>query len=239
MLGDCLERMQEISDASIDMVLTDLPYATTQNAWDTLIPMDQLWAAWKRICKPGAPIVLFTQQPFTTTVAASNLGQLKTEWIWTKEQGTGFLNANRYPLKSHENILVFCGRTPPYHPQMTTGSRPYVTGKNRGSSNYGSFAEVRTENTGTRFPTTILEFPRDKSRLHPTAKPIALCEYLIKTYSCPGDTILDATMGSGTTGVAALNTDHNFIGIEKSPEYFAIAEQRIAAAQQPALQDAA
>ena len=111
-LGDCLRCMADIRDASVDMVLTDLPYGTTSNKWDLVIPIDQLWAEWKRICKPGAPIVLFTQQPFTTTVAASNLKQLKTEWIWEKPQGTGFLNANRYPLKSHENILVFCDRTP-------------------------------------------------------------------------------------------------------------------------------
>ena len=127
MLGDCLQRMTELSDASIDMILCDLPYGTTANKWDCIIPMDQLWSAWKRICKPGAPIVLFTQQPFTTTVAASNLRQLKTEWIWEKPQGTGFLNANKYPLKSHENILVFSDRLPPYHPQKSFGHKPYKT----------------------------------------------------------------------------------------------------------------
>lgn len=174
--------------------------------------------------------MLFTQQPFSTVVAASNLSQLKTEWIWRKPQGTGFLNANQYPLKSHENVLVFCDRMPPYYPQMTTGSDPYITGKNRGSANYGAFAKVRTHNNGSRFPTTVLDYNRDPHRLHPTAKPVALCEYLIRTYTDSGAMILDCTMGSGTTGVAALITGRRFIGIERDPDYYRIACERIQAA---------
>lgn len=240
MLGDCIQRMTEIPDASVDMVLTDLPYGTTQNKWDSVIPLDQLWAAWKRICKPGAPIVLFTQQPFTTTVAASNLSQLRTEWIWEKPQGTGHLNAKLYPLKSHESILVFCHRTPPYNPQMTTGQKPYVCHRGGGSSaNYGKQVAVTSINEGTRYPTTVLRYPRDSQKLHPTAKPVALCEYLIRTYSNPGDTVLDSTMGSGSTIVAALNTSRNAIGIERDQTYFDIATERVKAASTEAMPEAA
>src|ERR1019366_2048401 len=180
-LGDCLEKMKDLSDGSVDCVICDLPYGTTSNAWDIIIPMDDLWAAWRRICKPGAPIILFTQQPFTTTVAGSNLKQLKTEWIWEKPSGTGFLNCRKYPLKSHENVLVFCDRTPPYTPQKKTGCRSYVTGKGGGSSNYGNVERTQSINTdGTRYPKTVLKFTPDRG-LHPTQKPLALIEYLIKT----------------------------------------------------------
>jgi hypothetical protein len=134
--GDCLKQMAKLPVGSVDMVLTDLPYGTTTNVWDSVIPLDLLWAEWKRICKPGAPIVLFTQMPFTASVASSNLKQLKSELIWSKRQGTGFLNAKKYPLKSHENILVFCDRTPPYHPQMSYGSMPYTTGGGRSSTTF-------------------------------------------------------------------------------------------------------
>ncbi len=221
--------MKTLPDASVDMVLTDLPYGTTQNKWDSLISLDQLWAAWKRVCKPGAPIVLFTQQPFTTTVAASNLKQFKTEWIWVKSKATGHLNAKRYPLKAHENILVFCDRTPPYHPQMGTG-KPYSNSHKPGDSggNYGTVGYSSVKNCTTRYPQTILTFPvAHKAKHHDTEKPVALLEYLINTYTCPNMTVLDCTMGSGSTGVAALNTGRKFIGIERDPEYFKIAEQRM------------
>ena len=227
LLGDCLEQMATLPTGSVDCVVTDLPFGTTRNAWDSIIPLDQLWSSWKRVCKAAAPIVLFTQQPFTTTVAASNLKELKSEWIWRKPQGTGFLNANRYPLKNHENILVFCDRRPPYHPQMTKGHKPYITGKNKGSSNYGSFDYVETHNEGTRYPISVLWFPRDKERLHPTQKPLALTEYLIKTYTNPGDTVLDCCMGSGTTIIAALNSGRKSIGIERDPHYYAVARLRL------------
>jgi site-specific DNA-methyltransferase (adenine-specific) len=224
--------MAKLPDASVQMILTDLPYGTTSNSWDSVIPLDLLWAEWKRVCVSGAPIVLFTQQPFTTTVAASNLKQLKTEWIWEKAQGTGFLNANKYPLKNHENILVFCDQTPTYNPQKSFGALPYTTGRGRSSTNYRKFdKETQTVNTdGSRYPKTVLKFNSDKG-YHPTQKPVALLEYLIKTYSNVGDTILDCTMGSGSTGVAAINTDRQFIGIEKEESYFNIAKKRIQTAQ--------
>lgn len=231
MLGDCLERMKEIPEGTVDLIITDLPYGTTSNKWDSVIPMDQLWTEWKRICKPGVPIILFTQQPFTTTVAASNLKQLRTEWIWEKPQGTGFLNANRYPLKSHENILVFCDRMPPYNPQKSFGHHTYSTTRKAPTPNYRPFKSVATVNTdGSRFPTTILRYACEKG-FHPTQKPTALLEYLIKTYSAPGITVLDCTMGSGSTGVAAIQTGRSFIGIEKDEGYFKIARERIANAQ--------
>lgn len=228
--GECLAELAKIPDLSIDMVLGDLPYGTTNrkgNPWDVVIPMAELWAAWKRICKPGAPIVLFTQQPFTTTVAASHLKHLRTEWIWEKPQGTGFLNCNRYPLKNHENILVFCDRTPPYHPQKQSGGKPYVASRGISTTNYGKFENTPTINTdGSRFPKTVLAFNQEKG-LHPTQKPVALLEYLIRTYSNPGDTILDPTMGSGSTGVACVNTGRSFVGIERDAGYYSIAKQRI------------
>ncbi|MBB5066157.1 site-specific DNA-methyltransferase [Granulicella mallensis] len=226
-LGDCLEQMAKLPAGIVDMVLTDLPYGTTSNAWDSVIPMEKLWAEWKRVCKPGAPIVLFTQQPFTTTVAASNLKQLRTEWIWEKPQGTGFLNCHVYPLKNHENILVFCDKTPPYNPQKEYGHKTYKTGRRKGSSNYRPFDRVtETVNVdGSRYPKTVLEFKQDKG-LHPTQKPLDLCEYLIRTYTNAGDTVLDCTMGSGTTIVAALNTGRKGIGIEQDQKYFDIAAQR-------------
>lgn len=210
------------------MVLTDPPYGTTANKWDSVIPLDQLWSEWGRVCKPGAAIVLFTQQPFTTTVAASNLKQLRTEWIWRKPQGTGFLNANRYPLKSHENILVFCDRMPGYHPQRSYGYRTYITNRKADTStNYRKARNAQTVNTdGSRYPTTVLEYAAERGS-HPTQKPVALCEYMIKTYSNEGDTVMDCTMGSGTTGVAAMNTGRPFVGIERDSAYYAIATQRI------------
>lgn len=227
MFGNCLQRMSEIPDQSVDMILTDLPYGTTANVWDSIIPLDQLWAAWKRLCKPGAPIVLFAQAPFSITLAASNLKQLKTEWIWEKPQGTGFLNCNRYPLKSHENILVFCDQMPLYHPQKETGHQPYTTGRGKKSENYGAFENKETVNLdGSRYPKTVLKFNQEKG-FHPTQKPVDLLSYLIKTYSNPGDTILDCTMGSGSTGVAALQTGRSFIGIERDEDYFWIAGKRM------------
>jgi DNA modification methylase len=165
----------------------------------------------------------------------SNLKQLRTEWIWEKSQGTGFLNCNKYPLKSHENILVFCDRTPPYYPQKTTGSKPYVANRDSGgrnSPNYREFGNTKTVNTdGSRFPTTVLKFKSDRG-FHPTQKPVELLAYLIKTYTVPGAVILDCCCGSGSLAVAALNTDRQFICIEKDETYHAIASKRIADAHQ-------
>jgi site-specific DNA-methyltransferase (adenine-specific) len=226
--GDCLEQMNGLDEGSIDLVCTDLPYGTTDNKWDSVIPLDRLWACLKRVCRPGAPIVLFTQQPFTTALAASNLKQLRTEWIWRKSNATGFLNARKYPLKKHENILVFCDRVPTYNPQKTAGAKPYPGRRTASSSNYRFVDRTGSAGNqdGTRYPTTILEFNSDRG-LHPTQKPVALVEYLIRTYSNEGDVVLDCTMGSGTAGEAALRSRRRFVGIERDPEYFAIANKRI------------
>jgi DNA modification methylase len=233
--GDCLSIMPSIADASVDLVLADLPYGTTANKWDSVLPLDELWSLYKKKIRPGAPIVLTCQQPFTTMLAASNLGWLKTEWIWEKPQGTGFLNANRYPMKSHENILVFCERMPPYYPQKNTGFRPYQTsGQRRQTENYGSFKEQPSLNPdGTRYPKTVLRFNSERG-FHPTQKPVALMEYLIRTYTQPGADVLDNCMGSGTTGVACVTTGRQFIGIERDEADYETASRRIVKAQEEA-----
>lgn len=222
--GDCLEMMAQIPDGSVDMVLCDLPYGTTQNKWDSVIPFEPLWAHYKRICK--GVIVLTAQPPFDKSLGMSNIQNLKYEWIWEKESGTGHLNAKKAPLKSHENILVFYAQQPTYNPQFSEG-RPYRMVSGKGSSNYGDQKATVTENDGRRYPLTVLRFNRDKEKVHPTQKPVALMEYLIRTYTNEGDTVLDNCMGSGTTGVACVNTGRNFIGIEQDDKYFAIAKQRI------------
>lgn len=227
MQGDCLELMNEIPDQSVDMILCDLPYGTTQNKWDSVIPFEQLWVQYKRICN-GA-IVLTAQAPFDKVLGASNLGMLKYEWIWRKEAGTGFLNAKKAPLKNHENVLVFYDKLPTYNPQMLTGFKPYKQKKGGGTANYNpdSVDTVVTESNGERYPLTVLDFSRDKNNVHPTQKPVALMEYLIRTYTNEGETVMDNCMGSGTTGVACMNTGRKFIGMEQDAKYFEIAQKRI------------
>lgn len=233
MQGDCLELMRDIPTGSVDMILCDLPYGTTQNAWDSVIPVKPLWEQYRRVAKKNAAIVLTASQPFTTALIASNIGMLRYEWIWRKEAGTGFLNAKRAPLKDHENILVFYDKLPTYNPQMRTGFKEYKKKKGGDTSNYGKKGLVTTVSNGDRYPVTVLEFPRDKEKLHPTQKPVALMEYLIRTYTNEGETVLDNCMGSGTTGVACVNTKRRFIGIEREPKYFQIAKSRIEAAMVP------
>lgn len=232
-LGNCLNMMQFISDASVDLVLCDLPYGTTRNKWDSVLPLEQLWLHYKRICK-GA-IVLTAQTPFDKVLGVSNLDMLRYEWIWEKTNATGHLNANKAPLKAHENVLVFYDSLPTYNPIKTTGHpRKTATKRKDITSNYGlqSFDEVVYDST-ERYPRSVLVFPSDKQKekLHPTQKPVALMEYFIRTYTNEGDTVLDNCMGSGTTGVACVNTNRNFIGIELSDHYFKIAEHRIAEAR--------
>lgn len=227
--GDCLELMKDIPDNSVDFILCDLPYGTTRNKWDSIIPLDKLWHEYKRLCR-GA-IVLTAQTPFDKVLGASNLSMLKYEWIWHKEAGTGFLNARRAPLKDHENVLVFYDKPPTYNPQMREGFKPYKCKKGGETSNYNPSGIVTTVSGGERYPVTVLDFPRDKAKIHPTQKPVALMEYLIRTYTNDGETVLDNCMGSGTTGVACVNTGRNFIGIEKDSEYFKIARRRIREAQ--------
>lgn len=224
--GDCLELMKNIPDESIDMILCDLPYGTTKNKWDSVIPLEELWMQYKRIIKDDGAIALFSQMPFTASLVNSNIKMFRYEWIWEKDNGTGFLNANKMPLKIHENIEIFYKKTPVYNPQMRTGFKPYKTFTGRKTTNYGDFDRVETKSNGERYPIDIIKFKKD-SGLHPTQKPVALLEYLIKTYTNEGDVVLDNCMGSGSTGVACINTDRNFIGIELDEKYFNIAKERI------------
>ena len=225
--GDCLEIMKDIPDKSIDMILCDLPYGTTKNKWDSIIPLNELWGGYERIIKDNSVIVLFSQMPFTAELVHSNLKLFRYEWIWEKDNGTGFLNAKKMPLKKHENILVFYKKLPTYNPQMRTGFKPYKCKQGRHSTNYGLYEQGHiTESNGERYPIDIIEFKKDTG-LHPTQKPVALLEYLIKTYTNEGDVVLDNCMGSGSTGVACLNTNRNFIGIELDEKYFEIAKKRI------------
>jgi site-specific DNA-methyltransferase (adenine-specific) len=231
--GECLAEMAEIPDAYVDMVLCDLPYGTTQNKWDSIIDLTQLWAAYKRICKPGAAIVLTAAQPFTSVLVCSNLKDFKYQWVWRKENGTGFLNAKKRPLPNHEDVLVFwSGSQGVYNPQMRLGFKPYTCKQGASGSNYGKVRdEYVNSSNGERFPLSVLDFARDAGKVHPTQKPVALMEYMIKTYTDPGMMVLDNCMGSGTTGVACMNLGRAFVGIERDPAYFKIASERIAAAQ--------
>lgn len=225
--GDCLELMKDIPDESIDMILCDLPYGTTKNKWDSVIPLNKLWKSYERIIKDNGAIVLFSQMPFSAELVHSNLKLFKYEWIWQKDNGTGFLNAKKMPLKIHENILVFYKKLPLYNPQMRTGFKPYKCKQGRHSTNYGAYEQGHiTESNGERYPIDIIKFKKD-SGLHPTQKPVELLEYLIKTYTNENETVLDNCMGSGSTGVACINTNRNFIGYELNEKYFEIAEKRI------------
>lgn len=223
--GDCLVEISQIKDGSVDMVLCDLPYGTTQNKWDSVIPLEQLWCEYRRVCKKNAAIVLTASQPFTSLLGASNLAGLRYSWVWEKSAATGHLNAKRMPMKLHEDVLVFSGAPHTYNPQ---GLQPLGKIVKRGN-NGGNFGKSGTENfqEWTNYPRSILRFASESSTVHPTQKPVALMEYLIRTYTNEGETVLDNTMGSGTTGVACANTGRRFIGIERDPEYFRIASERI------------
>lgn len=228
MMGDCLECMKEIAPGSVDMVLCDLPYGTTQNRWDSVIPLAAMWSLVWTCMKAEGAAVFTAQTPFDKVLGVSDLPNLKYEWVWQKESGSGHLNAKRAPLKNHENVLVFCRKSPVYNPQMREGVKPYtqVQGKPK-STNYGTQTGAVTVSDGTRYPLSVLDFARDKSKVHPTQKPVALMDYLIRTYTNPGEVVLDFTMGSGTTGVAAMQSGRRFIGIERDEGYFQIACDRI------------
>lgn len=229
---DCLEGMQRIPDGSIDAVICDLPYGTTANKWDSVIPLDELWAEYKRICKPTAPIVLFSQQPFTTILAMSNLEWFKYEWIWEKENGSNFLNAKFVPLKVHENVLIFYKESPTYNPVMRTGFEPYRCRDKGSNANYGEIkGGVLSESNGERYPIDIIYYHRDADAFHPTQKPVDLLRYLVLTYTNEGDTVLDNCMGSGTTAIACIKEKRHFIGFELSKEYYDKACRRIKAEQ--------
>lgn len=232
--GDCLELMKTIPDKSIDMILCDLPYGTTWNCWDKIIPMEDLWDAYKRVITDVGVIVLFGTQPFTSLLVCSNLEMFKYNLIWKKENATNFANANCQPLRITEDIVVFSkGGVSPSSKLKTVYNPQGVIEVNkenkRGSvgENYCKTLKNKNIQKYTNHPTNILEFSIDSVKFHPTQKPIALLEYLIKTYTNEGEAILDNTMGSGSTGVAAMNLHRKFIGIELEPQYFEIAQKRI------------
>ena len=227
--GDCLELMRDLPDSSVDLILCDLPYGTTRNKWDSVIDLGKLWAEYKRISR-GA-IVLTAQTPFDKVLGVSNLPMLRYEWIWEKTHPTGHLNAKRAPMKAHENILVFYEAAPTYNPQKTSGhQRKSAVKRQDNTPVYGrqDFAPLAYDSTD-RYPRSVQKFASDKQRsnLHPAQKPLALMEYLVRTYTNECDTVLDNCMGSGTTGVACVNTGRKFIGMEMDADYFEIARQRI------------
>lgn len=237
MHGDCLELMKQLPDGSVDMILCDLPYGTTsRNKWDCVIPFFPLWQQYNRTIKKNGAILLFCQMPFGSDLIQSNRKNFRYEWIWQKHQGTGFLNANRMPMRSHENILVFYKKLPTYNAQKQSGKPYKAKSGNKTSNNYGEFSgEWHTANNGDRFPTDVLKYPSVRG-VHPTQKPVPLLEYLIRTYTNEGETVLDNCMGSGSTGVACVNTDRNFIGMELDPQYFEIAKKRIEEAERMGVQ---
>jgi DNA modification methylase len=238
-LGDCLEVMKRIPDGSVDMVLCDLPFGTTRCRWDVIVPFEPLWRHYKRVIKPNGAILLFGQTPFDKVLGCSNLSWLRYEWIWEKTQATGFLNAKRAPMKAHENVLVFYRKQPTYHVFKTTGHSPINSYTKRAvvQNRTTVYGAVRRDVSGggetDRYPRSVVTFSSDKQRnklngtIHPTQKPLALCEYLIKVYSNEGEIVLDNCMGSGTTCLAAKNTERRYIGIERDEAYFRIAQQRV------------
>lgn len=232
MQGDCLERMKEIPSGSVDMVLADPPYGTTQCKWDSIIPLEPMWEQLKRVIKPNGAIVMTASQPFTSILVCSNLNGYKHQWVWNKNNSAGFATAKIRPFAICEDVLVFSGsgKKVNYIPQMTKG-RLRVKGGYSSSDNYG--IKPTKKISDEYYPKNLIEISNasQKGKVHPTQKPVALMEYLIKTYTNEGNTVLDFTMGSGSTGVAARNLDRKFIGIELDEWYYEIARDRIAGAE--------
>jgi len=231
---DCLLGMRTLPDKSIDLILCDLPYGTTANKWDAVIPFIELWEQYNRITKPNTAIVLFSDEPFTCALIKSNLRNFRYKWIWNKERGSNFQNARRMPMKSHEEICVFYRKSPVYNPQYWFSTsyktkererRAEIEGLRGGSA--ANICAATVSEDGRRYPLSILTFPRDGKRVHPTQKPVPLLEYLIKTYSNEGDIVLDNCFGSGSTLIAAANTGRHYIGFENDPQYFDIACDRL------------
>lgn len=221
--------MKNIPYGSVDMVLCDLPYGTTACKWDSVIPFEPLWEQYKRIIKGNGAIVLFGMEPFSTELRHSNLKNFKYDWIWKKNKATQYLNANKMPMNDYEIISVFYNKLPTYNPQMGTGKK-YSNKHKPGDSGdcYGSVSFSERNNIVTRYPKRIIEFHVDmKAEFHPTQKPVSLLEYLIRTYTNEGEAVMDNCMGSGSTGVACVNTNRRFIGIELDEGYFNIAKKRI------------
>ena len=231
MQGDCLELMRDLPDASVDLILCDLPYGSTQCLWDTVIPFGPLWEQYLRVAKRNAAIVLHAAQPFTSALVMSNPSIFKYEWIWEKGHATGHLNAKKQPLRAHESVVVFYRGQPTYNPSMTHGhERKTATKRGDKTEVYGeqSLAPLAYDST-SRYPRSVQRISSDKQKtaLHPTQKPVALAEYLVRTYTNEGDLVLDNCMGSGTTGVACLNSGRRFVGMEKDEGYFECAKSRI------------
>lgn len=239
-LGDCLEIMKTLPEGCVDMVFCDLPYGTTQNDWDVIIPFDELWEMYHRVVREDGAIILTAQSPFDKILACSNLKDFRYEWIWEKNKSTGHLNAKRMPMKSHENVLVFYRKLPIYNPQKTTGHKPFGAVKPRENipepekkRNYNHVSKT-LGNDGTttdRYPRSVQKFPvmnnDDPRKFHPTQKPIGMIEYFIRTYSNEGDLILDNCMGAGSTCIAANNLGRRYIGIEQNEEFFRLASEWI------------
>lgn len=230
--GDCLELMKNIPNKSIDLILCDLPYGTTQNKWDTVISLDELWKQYSRIIKDNGAILLFGDEPFSSCLRNSNTKLYRYDWYWIKSNSTGFMNAKKMPMKQVETISVFYKHLPTYNPQGLIELEKPVVSKNGGNKTcYQKEAYVGTKKY-TNYPRNVLTITSEPKvgRLHPSQKPIELLEYLIKTYTNEGDTVLDNCMGSGSTGVACINTNRDFIGIELDENYFNVAKERIEAA---------
>lgn len=231
---DCLEGLKAIPDKSVDLIITDPPYGTTRNTWDNKVPLGQLWAECKRVIKDNGAILIFSDGLFMAELMLSEPKLWRYNLVWDKVLTSGFLNANRMPLRQTEEVCVFYKKAPTYHPQKTKGKKNHSKGKpaDYANNNYGSFNfQDNAEELGDlKHPTSLVSFskPHPSVAVHPTQKPVALLEYLIKTYSDPGDTVLDPFMGSGSTAVASLRTGRNYVGFELSAEYCQIAEQRIA-----------
>ena len=231
--GECIEQMKLIPSGSIDAIITDPPYGTTACKWDSVIPFEPMWQQLNRIIKPNGAIVLFGSEPFSSALRMSNIKNYRYDWVWDKRYATNYPQAKRQPMKRHENILVFGVKSPVYYPQMIERDKPIKKGKNNGSNIFNLGTLNREDYNGKvythQYPTAIQLFPTRKEgkNVHPTQKPILLMEYLIKTYTNENETVLDFTMGSGSTGVAAKNLNRSFIGIELDDKYFEIAENRI------------
>ncbi len=234
--GDCLEKMKDIENGSIDLVLADPPYGTTACKWDSIIPLESMWRQLKRLVKPNGVIVMMASQPFTTILISSNMEMFKYCWVWKKNKSTGFLNAKKQPLRQIEDCVVFYKKYGTYNPQKTTGHKPVNSfikhtgdGQTVGKTKKGYSGGGQTD----RYPVNVLEIPvvkndnSDKNKFHSTQKPVTLMEYFIKTYTNEGESVLDFCMGSGTTGVACKNLNRNFIGIEKDEKYFEISKNRL------------
>ena len=231
LLGDCLDRMSDIPEGSVDMVLADPPYGTTACKWDAVIPLEPMWAQVRRVLKKNGAAVFTASQPFTSALVMSNPKMFKYCWVWDKISPTGHLNAKKRPMKRFEDVVVFCDGAAPYNPQglVWNPRKKSRSSKTKGSECYGGHGDTNIA-TWQGYPTERIEI-KNENGLHPTQKPVALMEYLIKTYTNEGETVLDFTMGSGTTGVACVNTGRRFIGIERDDKYFQIALDRINAAK--------